>query len=372
MFQHDSDSRPRLEFYAPESSQRKTAYIDHTPFTIGRCEGVDLPLPSTSVSREHAQILRSGTGFRLKDLGSTNGTEVNGQPIDEAVIMDGDAIRVADVNITFCSSSMGRLQRIVTQPMRNASRSVNSSTLDAASLAARSLQEAVLWQSVPLRWTTTPQRDNVTVAIDQPLAALMKTPHDSEHSRPRIRLQSIAWRLAAERVAASNWNGTVLARIENVHCVDSTVIDDLADSMTELPLACRWGALLPWNPASANSHLHQLANELTTQGILYAIKGFSGAASGIDTLRSARPQFLVLSTTFVEGVLSHPRRGQQLSDVQLACESLDIPLYLPSRLSIAATQACGALGLDQLMSEGFVVDAFRDAAPQRLAPVPSC
>lgn len=48
---------------------------------IGRDESADLTIPSQAVSRRHARLLREGDGFVLEDLGSSNGTFVNGQKL---------------------------------------------------------------------------------------------------------------------------------------------------------------------------------------------------------------------------------------------------------------------------------------------------
>lgn len=49
---------------------------------IGRDGRAGISLPDASVSSRHASIERSTTGWKLTDLGSTNGTFVNGRPVD--------------------------------------------------------------------------------------------------------------------------------------------------------------------------------------------------------------------------------------------------------------------------------------------------
>jgi EAL domain-containing protein (putative c-di-GMP-specific phosphodiesterase class I) len=70
--------------------------IHHLPFRIGRRPGLELTLPADSVSKAHAEIYWDGGGLRLRDLGSTNGTFVNGEPVEDVAIREGDVLHFAD------------------------------------------------------------------------------------------------------------------------------------------------------------------------------------------------------------------------------------------------------------------------------------
>jgi DNA-binding CsgD family transcriptional regulator len=61
--------------------------------TVGRGEGVDVPLTDPSVSRLHAELVRRGDQVYVADLGlSTNGTRVNGRPVGRRVLLEGDVL----------------------------------------------------------------------------------------------------------------------------------------------------------------------------------------------------------------------------------------------------------------------------------------
>ena len=73
-----------------------------SPITvIGRSSECDIVLGDPNVSRRHAEVRRIGRGYSLVDLGSTNGTEVNGQRVTETSLMNGDVIGVGTTQITF-------------------------------------------------------------------------------------------------------------------------------------------------------------------------------------------------------------------------------------------------------------------------------
>lgn len=70
--------------------------ISRDEFLIGRGETCDLTLPERQVSRHHAQILLRGRQFILRDLGSKNGTHLNGQAVTgSAELHDGDEVQIA-------------------------------------------------------------------------------------------------------------------------------------------------------------------------------------------------------------------------------------------------------------------------------------
>jgi Protein of unknown function (DUF3662)/FHA domain len=69
--------------------------------TIGRSSECAIVVHDPNVSRNHAEIRRVGDGYSLVDLGSTNGTEVNGITVKETALMDGDVIGVGQTNLTF-------------------------------------------------------------------------------------------------------------------------------------------------------------------------------------------------------------------------------------------------------------------------------
>ncbi|MEN8183370.1 MAG: DUF4388 domain-containing protein [Myxococcota bacterium] len=75
---------------------------------IGRGVACGLTLPSPAASRQHAEIFPSGRAWSIRDLASTNGTFVNGEPLSAPrPLVPGDVIRIGDQSITFCRLEMG-------------------------------------------------------------------------------------------------------------------------------------------------------------------------------------------------------------------------------------------------------------------------
>lgn len=76
--------------------------LDTERMTIGRQSGCSIVIRDTNVSREHVQLRRRPNGWTLRDLGSTNGTKLNGVRVDgEQMLANGDVIMLGSVKVTF-------------------------------------------------------------------------------------------------------------------------------------------------------------------------------------------------------------------------------------------------------------------------------
>jgi FHA domain-containing protein len=74
--------------------------LDRRAVVLGRSRDCDIVLDDRSVSRRHAELVRHGDGFLLRDLDSTNGSAVNGKRIRESPVLPGDDITLGTVALT--------------------------------------------------------------------------------------------------------------------------------------------------------------------------------------------------------------------------------------------------------------------------------
>ena len=75
---------------------------------LSRALDNDIVLPEDPVSAEHCRLERHDSTFRLIDLGSTNKTWVNGRQTDDAVLRNGDQVRVGRTTFVFeCAEARG-------------------------------------------------------------------------------------------------------------------------------------------------------------------------------------------------------------------------------------------------------------------------
>src|SRR5262249_8121587 len=78
---------------APANGRSRVVHIESPRFTIGRGAENSLCVQSTVVSRSHAELIRVGANYLLRDLGSTNGSFINGDRVTERMLNDGDTLR---------------------------------------------------------------------------------------------------------------------------------------------------------------------------------------------------------------------------------------------------------------------------------------
>ena len=84
-----------------EGSAERTISLHLEKTRVGRAEENDLVLADPRASRFHAEIERTPAGYIVRDLGSTNGTMVQGRRVRERLLRDGDALNMGGTALRF-------------------------------------------------------------------------------------------------------------------------------------------------------------------------------------------------------------------------------------------------------------------------------
>ncbi len=79
--------------------------LDAEITTAGRHPESDIFLDDVTVSRRHAEFRRGTDGFTVRDVGSLNGTYVDRERIDEAILHGGDEVQIGKFRLVFLSTS---------------------------------------------------------------------------------------------------------------------------------------------------------------------------------------------------------------------------------------------------------------------------
>ncbi len=72
----------------------------HGTMVVGRAAECEISIPTEEVSRRHAQLRTVSDGIHVEDLGSANGTFINGERVKQGVLMPGDELRLDTVRFT--------------------------------------------------------------------------------------------------------------------------------------------------------------------------------------------------------------------------------------------------------------------------------
>ncbi len=103
---------PKNRLVSIGSSPRREYSLDKPTIAIGSHPSNDVVIDDTTVSRRHATITRKPDGFELADLGSTNGTFVNGRQIRKPIaVKSGDEIKFGSARFAFNPASVAKRLR---------------------------------------------------------------------------------------------------------------------------------------------------------------------------------------------------------------------------------------------------------------------
>lgn len=121
---------PKLVIRSESGESIPHDLVDET-YTIGRAPENSIRLEDSSVSGRHAEIVVVAQNCYLKDLGSTNGTIVNGQPVTETQLRAGDRIRFGKVEACFecetvtAAQPLPRAEEVEARPAESSARPAN-------------------------------------------------------------------------------------------------------------------------------------------------------------------------------------------------------------------------------------------------------
>ena len=154
----------KLILDAQGSSPAREYELIRPEIFIGRDEGVDITIPSPAVSRRHARFMREGDGYGIEDLGSSNGTFINGDRlIGRRTLKSGDQIRLGQT-ITLRYDARGDT------PVKGIATSVEAAPLPpmastrASSSVPAHVRQTTVGEDIDLPVAAGPRRLNITIA----------------------------------------------------------------------------------------------------------------------------------------------------------------------------------------------------------------
>ncbi|MBI4616110.1 MAG: FHA domain-containing protein [Planctomycetes bacterium] len=110
---HASRAPPAVVVLQGENVGRRYEIPESGALVVGRRPDCEIAIPDLSISGRHCRLEVRATGVELVDLGSKNGSRVNGVPVANRVLADGDRIRIGDTVFRFEEGRTGPRAKVV-------------------------------------------------------------------------------------------------------------------------------------------------------------------------------------------------------------------------------------------------------------------
>jgi pSer/pThr/pTyr-binding forkhead associated (FHA) protein len=351
-------SAPRLEFYQAGSSELQRVTVERSPFRIGRCETCDLRIDSVQVSREHAQLYQRGNIWTVRDLGSTNGTQINGKPVRESFLSDGDILTIAETEVTFVASSVTPFQRMATQPIQSREALKRPALLPSEIAQARALNEATLWQAIPLGLATIVSLDSGDGEACLAQLADAVGAGDPEWQSSSLAVGGRHYRALARRLAVEKVESQIAVNrfllTADVADFDSPeqLCGEFEQLRDQLPLDSELGVTISLRRILDLATLDDACREVRNAELLLALVGFQGSSGQVAELESHAPDYLVLSDSMLKGVTAGGQPLRRLELVLTTCQQLGIKAVLPECSCQRTMAQCRQLGYEFAIQTG--------------------
>jgi EAL domain-containing protein (putative c-di-GMP-specific phosphodiesterase class I) len=322
-----------LEHDPPGGATQKTPLASF-PFTIGRNDSTDLRVDSHQVSREHAAISRQGRKYLIKDLGSTNGTFLNGQRISEAVLNDGDLLMVADVELTFYSGAGGAGRQTATQVMsRSPADGIQHDTVWETILAVRRTHEVVTHRCLRTLYQPIIDLTKSDIFGYEALAAdsadgsansRCETLVPSVECRAASRLRQLFRRLAVEEAASLPHGGRLLLAITAAESSEPALISHLCQLRNFVGSSRQIVVEIPDSAVRGTADFRALLACLRDVQIQVAYDGYASGKARISEHKDVAPDYLKLAPSLFGSVHSSPERQRQVQLIVKASQDLNV------------------------------------------------
>ncbi len=333
-----------------DSSPMRSVRLDHTPFCVGRRNGLGLTLPSPAVSGEHAEFSVEEYTLRVRDLGSTNGTYVNGIRIDDTCELNaGDLVQFADIVFRVSSRS----------PLED-SRTVCDDVCDRAMALIQFdkliTERAVLPFLQPI----------ITLADSEPVGFEvlgrsrlygMTDPKAMFQAAALLDMESELSRiLRAEGIRAGESLPPNCALFVNTHPSELDDIDVLAMSLRELreehptrPMVLEIHEAAVTSPAM----MRQLKTELSELHIELAYDDFGAGQTRLAELIEVPPDYLKFDLKLIRNIdQASPERKSLLKSLVDMARSIGVTPLAEGVETRHADQACREIGFK--LGQGFL------------------
>jgi len=316
---------PWLEHCCEAGGPPEQTPLERFPFVIGRSEDCDLRIDSARISRRHAEIVSDKEGYRVRDLGSTNGTFLNGRQIDDAQLDDGDLLLVADLELAFHWGGPQDARDTATEVLDTQSRGGGRSR-SAWELvrAVRRFEEMLAHRAVVVGYEPIVELESRRVfahfaqgrlaasGSDDPLWEQSVLDVDCRLSSRYRRLKRM---LAVEQSATLPDATAVFLRIDDLEIGDETLGRSLETLAGATPGSRSLVAVIPHRAVSDVGYFRDLFGRLQAVGIRLAYAWSDDRPPAVLSPLPLKPDYLILAESLTRDVHSNPRQQRALESI---------------------------------------------------------
>jgi EAL domain-containing protein (putative c-di-GMP-specific phosphodiesterase class I) len=324
------------------------------PFTLGRCESADLTIDSGRVSREHARIVCEGGKYRVRDLGSTNGTFLNGRRIEEAPLEDGDLLVLADVEFGFFAGRPQAPESMATQVMQDRrSRSAKKPRGEEVIWEIRRLHETLAQRAIENLWTPIVRLEDGAVFGYAAADAGGDEPGDRSKAerllwgtdcRVVARLRHLR-RVVAIEEAASLPDGTcVFLKLDPCEIGSPGLAESLGKLRGMLPDERAMVVEVPDSVVSDTPYYRDFRGRLQAARIGIAHVDFAAGAAQLMQQEEIGPDYLKLARPTARAIHRSRERQQQVESLVAAARQIGCEVVAVGLRSKDERDACRRLG----------------------------
>jgi EAL domain-containing protein (putative c-di-GMP-specific phosphodiesterase class I) len=346
---------PWLERDSDGGPVEKTPVLSF-PFRIGRNDTADLHIDSNQVSREHAVITRHGKKFHVQDLGSTNGTFINGERIEEAILADGDVLSFAEVEFLFFCGTQSFSRQTATQVMHAGApgtppRDATWTTLlglrraheVAVQRAVRTLFQPVVELATGKAFAYEALASCGADATADPRCGQLTAQHEC---RANDRVRRLFRRLAVEQSASLPAAGRLLLAVAAAELNQARLLEELIELQAELAPARRLVIEIPDSAVRLSPEFMRQHKAFREVGIEIAFDDYASSKAQILERQEIAADFLKLAPSMVRSIHRGEDRQRQVQLIistseQLGCRVIATGIDSEEDLRLCQELGCG-------------------------------
>ncbi|MBX3270769.1 MAG: EAL domain-containing protein [Sandaracinaceae bacterium] len=327
------------------------------PFRIGRDPNADLVLGSPRVSKLHAEIVERGDGHAIRDLGSRNGTSVNGEPLEgERLLHDGDIVHVAHRELVYhVAATASRAlsstwaQDPDTQGSDNLKGTRDIYRILRGDMVRIVFQSIVALDTGALIGFEALGRHQLTDATYD-AARLFHLAHELGKA---VELSRLMRRVTVEEVPGLPRAGErVFLNVHPAEMRDPTLLDELARTAEACP-GRTIVAEIHESVISSAAAMRKLREELAARRIELAYDDFGAGSSRLMELAEAPPDFVKLDMGLIRDIDRSPRRQELVAALVKVMRDADVGVIAEGIETEAEHTTCLALGCE--LGQGFLI-----------------